>query len=122
MSSATADSRLQDHKSWLNDLERWKYDAKVWDGHKQKMLQDATHAVAVVEAFLQRIRNHQTKLAEFEKQVIGCEREEMEKVAEANLVETHQASQKLVDECHDNHKRLEKRRHVLMQALAALPE
>ena len=121
MTTTTVQHREHDHKSWLNDIERWNYDIGVWENHSETMRKDAQAVVAAVEQFINSVEEHKTGVSAIRKQILDCERETIEhKHSEEEAAAGHQkvgSEHKLRCDCH---KSLEKQRHDLMTMLSSL--
>ena len=120
MASVTPETREHDHKTWLNDIERWLYDLKVWQGHGETMRQDAHSVVTAVEQFLQEAKDHGESLAQLQHRIAECERSAMKRSESSDTLErVHREVADVQNERSRTHSRLEKKRHELMAALSA---
>ena len=123
--NSTERSRIEaDHKSWLNDIERWDYDLRIWNRHRDELLADAQKFVEVVEKFAADVETHQRLVDQHRKAIVDCERmmfkHDRTDEEQQAISSTHDSAETVHHEQFGEHWRLEQLRHNLMTRLSML--
>mgnify|MGYP001821979983 CR=1 FL=1 len=118
MTTTEEHHREAEHKVWLNDIERWKYDFGVWEAYRQTLEADIQSAVAAAAHFAECAKEHDEAVHELQRRILACERDAVEhKRSEDELQRSHSAIATEFAQQRDQHSRLEKQRHDLISAI-----
>lgn len=124
MSSTPKHTIESHHKSWFNDIERWDYDLRIWNKHREELLADARNFVTLVEQFASDVQSHERAVDQHRKSILNCERMMVEHSRtdqeQQAISEAHEAARGIHQQQFSEHHRLEQLRHNLMSRLSLL--
>lgn len=117
MLESTITEFANDHKHWLQELDRWEGVLEVWKAQRQSA---ADEIDALIRRHRELLQDHELAVGSLRHEIAECERRMMANSPDDAVAGGHRKSAAAHEQERSAHERLKRSQHLLLAALATL--